>query len=100
RALVFLGLDECAFFRDKASKVNDADILKAARIAVLPGGQTVIMSSPWARRGVLWDEYHDNFGHPVRALCFHAKTTTLNPSEWARQKVAEARAADPDAARY
>lgn len=99
RALVFLALEECAFFRDKGSKVNDEDILKAAEIAVLPDGQTVIMSSPWARRGVLWRMYHENFGHPVSALCFWAPTTVLNPAAWIAKKVAQFRKRDPDAAK-
>lgn len=100
RALVGLALDEVAFFRDKSSVVNDEDILKAAKVAVLPGGQIIIASSPWAKRGVLWEEYSANFGKPTRAVAVHAPTTTLNPSAWLAAVVERERAKDPDAARY
>lgn len=100
RALVGLALDEVAFFRDKSSKVNDEDILNAASKAVLPGGQIIIASSPWSKRGVLWERYTANVGKPTSAIAVHAPTTLLNPAPWIAEQVEAERARDPDAARH
>lgn len=100
RALVALALDESAFFRDKSAVVNDEDILKAAKVAVLPGGQVIVASSTWAKRGVLWEEFSANYGHPIRGVAVRAPTTVMNPAEWIAKLVARERTKDPDAARY
>jgi hypothetical protein len=96
RAWTDAALDECAFFQDESFRVNDKDIFDAASARVLPGGQTLPMSTPWAEAGLLFDLYDKNFGAPKTALVAHAPTLTLNPSPMTQAIVARGRASDPD----
>lgn len=89
-------LDECAFFRNDSFKVNDEEIFAAGSSALLPGGQILIASTPWAETGLLyrfWKERPDN------ACVAHAPTLVLNDSEVTRQVVAEAEQLNPDSAK-
>jgi len=45
--------------------VNDVDIFQAAMPRVLPGGQTILSSTPWAEAGLLYDEFVANHPEPV-----------------------------------
>lgn len=67
-------LDEAAFFRDASHQVNDQDIFDALRPRIMPGGQIVLLSSPWAESGLLYDLWRRNFSHPQDALIAHAPT--------------------------
>jgi hypothetical protein len=96
RSLTDAALDEAAFFRDASAKINDSDIYSAMSPRVMPGGQTIIASTPWAKRGLLWDMYQRNFGHPVDAICIHAPTMILNGSKMTADIVSRERARDPD----
>lgn len=99
RSLVAFAMDECAFFRDGQAVVNDRDIYSAASARVLPGGQTIVASTPWGKSGLLYDLYSVNKDKPITAMAMHAPTTLLNPSEWAAKIVARERHRDPDNAR-
>lgn len=99
RSLTDFAMDEVAFFRDSSYRVNDAEIYKAASPRVLPGGQTILASTPWAQSGLLWDLYSANWGKPTTALAVKATTTQLNPSDWARAIVERERVRDPENAR-
>lgn len=78
RTLIAAMLDECAFFRDDNFAVNDADIYQAVSPRVtIPGGFTLISSTPWAEAGLLYEEYRDNFGRPSTSLVAHAKTSDM-----------------------
>jgi hypothetical protein len=90
RSLVGAVLDECAFFHDADYKVNDVELFRAAAARVLPGGQTVLCSTPWAEAGLLYEEFVANHpspqcaapnsgtsGHPHRAIAAHAPTLLL-----------------------
>jgi hypothetical protein len=96
RSLTDAALDEAAFFKDSSAKVNDADIYAAMSPRVMPGGQTIVASTPWAKRGLLWDMHARNFGHPVDAMCIHAPTLVLNGSPMTQVIVAREQARDPD----
>lgn len=82
-----LALDEAAFFRDSTSKVNDKDIYEAGVARVLPGGQIMVDSTPWAQAGLLYELWRDNFGKPTTALVAHAPTLLLNDNETTRHVV-------------
>ncbi len=99
RALTDFALDESAFFRDASYKVNDQEIFRAGAARVLPGGQTIVASTPWAQAGLLYELWRDNFGKPKDALVAHAPTLTLHDSEMTRGIVARERSRDPDNAR-
>jgi len=97
KSLFAVLLDEACFFRDSNYAVNDQEIYKAANPRVMPGGQTLIPSTPWMESGLLYEMWQDNFGRPEHALGVHAKTTTMRP-EMADVVDAE-RQRDPDNAR-
>jgi hypothetical protein len=82
-----LALDECAFFRDATAKVNDKDIYEAGIARVLPGGQCILGSTPWAKAGLLWEFYRDNYGKPSTALVAHAPTLRLSDIAATRELV-------------
>lgn len=94
-----LAMDECAFFRDSTAKVNDKDIYEAGVSRVLPGGQTILGSTPWAKAGLLYEFWRDNFGKPTTALVAHAPTLLLSPLQATREVVELERKRDPDNAR-
>lgn len=88
RTLVSAVLDECAFFRDNSYKINDEDVFKAVHPRVLPGGMTLLISTPWAEVGLLYTEFERNHGHPKTAIAAHAPTLTMLPTERNKQAVA------------
>jgi hypothetical protein len=96
RALTDFALDECAFFRDSSFKVNDEEIFRAGSARVLPGGQTIVASTPWAQAGLLYELHKRNFGHPVDALVAHAPTLAIHDSPMTRAIVEREMARDPD----
>lgn len=91
-----VALDECAFFRDATAKINDEDIFEAAISRVLPGGQCILGSTPWAQAGVLYQLWRDNYGKPTTALVAHASTLTLNDREDVRAVVEYETKRNPD----
>jgi hypothetical protein len=74
--------DETAFWRSDESANPDKEILAALRpaMATIPGAMLLCASSPYARRGALWDAYRKNYGKDGRALVWKAPTRTMNPS--------------------
>lgn len=87
-SLVGAVCDEIAFWRtDDGSATPDAEILAALRpgMATIPGAMLIAISSPYARRGVLWDAYAKHFGRegdPV--LVWQGDTRSMNPGVDAR----------------
>ncbi len=76
-------LDEIAFWRGDDSANPDSEILAALRpaMATVPGAMLFGASSPYARRGVLYDAYREHYGKdgdPV--LVWQAPTRVMNPS--------------------
>jgi hypothetical protein len=93
-------LDEVAFWRDDSSANPDAEIVAALRpaMATVPDALLIGISSPYARRGVLWDAFNEHFGKDDdRVLVVNADTLTMNPLV-DPQIIADAFAADPVAA--
>lgn len=96
RSWTDVALDECAFFQDETFAVNDQALFDAASPRVLPGGQTLVTSTPWAEAGLLYTKFTENHGKPKTAIAAHAPTTLLNPAEWAKKMVALAYATNPE----
>lgn len=93
-------LDEAAFFRDaETGAVNDLEVYRALQPRVVAGGQTVIISTPWTRLGLLHELFEANFGHPDTALAAHAPTLLLQDTEETRELVAREEKRDPVNAR-
>lgn len=94
RSLTDFAMDEAAFFRDASYKVNDAEIFRAAAPRVLPGGQTIVASTPWAETGLLYEFWRRNWQAPADAIVAHAPTLVLRPE--AREMIEREYARDPD----
>lgn len=92
-------LDECAFFRGEEHVVSDYEVYNAITARVLPGGQIILPSTPWAEDGLLYDVYKANFGHPVTAMVAHAPSLILQNKPHLRQVIDAQRHIDPENAR-
>jgi hypothetical protein len=94
-------LDELAFWRtDGESSANpDTEIIAALRPAMstIPGAMLLCASSPYARRGVLWDAFRRYHGRDGSVLVWKAATATMNPTV-SPSIIAEAYEADPASA--
>src|SRR5262249_8088487 len=77
-------LDEIGFWRTDEGFANpDAEIIAALRPAMLtvPGAMLLAASSPYAKRGQLWDAYRRDWGRDdASMLVWRAATRTMNPS--------------------
>lgn len=99
RSLVFALMDEGCFFRDQNFAVNDEDVFKALAPRVMPGGQLVLCSTPWAESGLMYNEWSRNFGRPRSSLVLHASTELMRDDAHTRSMVARERERDPENAR-
>ena len=91
--------DEIAFWRSDESANPDKEIINALRPAMATlDGRLIALSSPYAKRGALWDTYSRHYGKPGSILVAQAATLTMNPS-LPERVVDEAMERDPDAAR-
>jgi hypothetical protein len=75
-------LDEVAFWRSDESANPDVEIVNALRpaMATVIGALLVAISSPYARRGILWEQYRRHYAReddPV--LVWQAGTRAMNP---------------------
>ena len=91
--------DEIAFWRSDEFANPDREILAALRpaMATIPGAMLLCASSPYARRGALWDTYRRHFGGDSPVLVWKAPTRTMNPSV-PQRVIDEAIEADPSSA--
>jgi len=77
-------LDELAFWPTTDDSANpDYEVINAIRpgMATVPGAMLLCASSPYARRGALWDAHRRHFGKdgdPI--LVWQAPTRTMNPT--------------------
>jgi hypothetical protein len=81
--MVAVVADEVAFWRDESTANPDAEIIAALRpgMATVPGALLLGISSPYSRRGVLWEahrRHHGVDGSPV--LVWQADTRSMNPT--------------------
>ena len=74
--------DELAFWTGEDSSNPDAEVVAALRpaMATIPGALLLCASSPYARKGVLWESYHRYFGQDGPILVWCAPTRTMNPT--------------------
>jgi hypothetical protein len=89
--------DELAFWRtDEGSSNPDSEIISALRpaMATVPGSMLLCASSPYARRGVLWDAFRKYHGKDSPTLVWKAGTRTMNPTV-PQSVIDEAYEADP-----
>lgn len=92
--------DEIAFWRSEESANPDTEILNGLRpgMATVPAALLLCISSPYARRGALWEAYRQHYGQdgdPI--LVWQAETRAMNPTVDERV-IADAYAQDEAAA--
>jgi hypothetical protein len=84
RSVCVAVLDELAFWRDDDSANPDAEVLNAIRASMATFGSDAMViagSSPYARRGVLWEAFRRWHGKDdARNLVWRAATRTMNPT--------------------
>jgi hypothetical protein len=88
--------DELAFWRSEESANPDSEIIGAIRpaMATIPGAMLLCASSPYARRGALWNAFRQHFGKSSPVLVWKADTRTMNPTV-PQSVIDEAYEADP-----
>jgi len=75
--------DEIAFWRDDTTANPDAEVVAALRpgMATVPGALLLGISSPYSRRGVLWEAHRRNYGvEGAPVLVWKADTRSMNPT--------------------
>ena len=75
--------DEIAFWSVEGSTSPDTEILDALRpaMATIPGSMLICASSPYARRGAMWEAYRRYYGQDeAPVLVWKAPTRTMNSS--------------------
>jgi hypothetical protein len=84
RSVCVAVLDELAFWRDDESANPDSEVLNAVRASMATFGSDAMViagSSPYARRGVLWDAFKRYYGKDdSRNLVWRAPTRVMNPT--------------------
>lgn len=81
-AVVAALLDEVAFWQSEDAANPDREIVAALRpaMATIPGALLIGLSSPYARRGVLWERYRDHYGKDGDVLVWQADSRAMNPT--------------------
>ncbi len=75
--------DEIAFWHNDEHSANpDTEVINALRpgMATVPGSLLVAISSPYARKGALWQAYSEHYGKDADpVLVWQADTRSMNP---------------------
>jgi hypothetical protein len=74
--------DEIAFWPTDDAADPDYEVLNALRpgMATIPNAMLLCASSPYARRGALWDAYRKHHGKDDPILVWTATTRAMNPT--------------------
>lgn len=93
-------LDELAFWAGEDSAEPDTEVLAAIKpgMATIPGAMLLCASSPYARRGALWEAHKRHYGHDSDVLVWQAPTLTMHDTATLRRVVAQATDDDPTSA--
>lgn len=93
--------DELGFWRSEDAASPDKEVLDAIRpsMATVPGSLLLCLSSPYAKRGELFNAYKNYFGREREdVLVWKASTLTMNPSV-PRRVIDQATERDPESAK-
>jgi hypothetical protein len=83
RTLVAVLLDELAFYSSDGSASSDVELLAALRPSqvTIPNSILLGISSPYARKGVLYREWQEHFGkNDAPTLIWQAASSVMNPT--------------------
>ncbi|WP_017925398.1 hypothetical protein [Thioalkalivibrio sp. HL-Eb18] len=99
RALLCVLMDELAFYRADNSASPDVEVYRAAVPGLATtGGMVIGFSSPYARRGLLYDKWRKHYGKPGDVLVVQGGTLDFNPT-LDRRVIDDALEDDPEAAK-
>jgi hypothetical protein len=75
-------MDEVAFYRSENSSTPDEETYRAVRpgLARLPGSMLVGISTPHAKRGLLYRKFKDHYGRDGDVLVIKAPSAVFNPT--------------------
>jgi hypothetical protein len=75
-------LDEISFWQDENSANPDEEVLTAIKpaLASLPGSMVIGISSPYRKKGLLYNKFRKHFGKDGDVLVIRAATRQLNPT--------------------
>ncbi|WP_206519431.1 terminase family protein [Mesorhizobium sp. M2C.T.Ca.TU.002.02.1.1] len=98
--LVAALLDEAAFYPKDDSATPDTEILRAIRpgLATIPGSVLLVASSPYAKKGILYEAYRQHFGKEGDPILVWKATTREMNATIDQSLIDEAMAEDPIAA--
>jgi len=83
RTIVAALCDEIAFWQSEGTSNPDEEVLSAIRpaMATVPGAMLLCASSPYARRGALWEAHSRWYGvEDAPVLIWRASTLEMNPT--------------------
>jgi hypothetical protein len=91
--------DEISFWPTDDAAEPDYEVLHALRpgMITIPGAMLLCASSPYARKGALWDAFRRHYGKDSPVLVWKAATRTMNPTV-PQSVIDAAMEADPAAA--
>jgi hypothetical protein len=75
-------LDEIAFWRSEESANPDREVIEAIRpaLSTVPGSVLLCASSPYARRGALYEAHRRYFAKDGPVLVWQSETRVMNPT--------------------
>jgi hypothetical protein len=79
--LIGVIIDELAFLRDESSANPDSEVLNAVRpgLSTIPGAILLGISSPYSRKGVLWEMFRDHYAkNDSDILIWQASSPEMN----------------------
>lgn len=92
-------LDELSFWQDENSANPDVEVVRALlpSMATIPSALLLGVSSPYAKRGKLYEMHKEHFGKPSDVLIWQGDSLSMNPS-LASKVVSDAYLKDPASA--
>ena len=82
RTVVAAVLDEVAHWRSETTVNPDTEVYAAVKpaMATIPNAMLIGISSPYARRGLLWTKHQGHYGKEGNLLVARAPTWVMNPT--------------------
>lgn len=92
-------LEETAFWRSDLTANPDREVVNALKpaLATIPDSLLLSISTPYSRRGILYDVFKKAYGQPGKTLVWKAPSLVMNPTLDA-DLIKDALAEDPQAA--
>jgi hypothetical protein len=82
RTVIAAIFDEAAYWRSENSVNPDEETYRAVKpaMATIPGAMLIVISSPYAQRGLVYKKFRAHWGKPGKVLVVKAPTWVMNPT--------------------